>query len=283
MDKLKLVLLSGLLGAGKTTALLSFEEQGYQTIMDLPGELLPSLLLLILNHPQVYQKTAVSVPIVDLKKAVDAVRSDSRFELLSVGLTAGRDELRKRYRLTRHTHPLESKGLSKEECLDRDQAAFEKCRPSFDYVIDTSFLSNVELKERLASLVGEKGLTILFESFGFQYGLPLDADVVLDARMVRNPYWVESLRPLSGLDEPVRSYIEEDPLTEEFMKMALEAAHLSYASALHDGRHLVVFAVGCSGGQHRSVYFASRLHDEFKEGKSLIFHREEKRHGHYGR
>ena len=283
MDKLKIVLLSGLLGAGKTTALLSFEEQGYRTIMDLPGELLPSLLLLILNHPQVYSKMAVSVPIVDLRKAVDIVSKDSRFELLAIGLTAGREELRRRYRLTRHTHPLEAKGLSKEECLDRDQAAFEACRPSFDYVIDTSFLSNVELKDRLSALVGEKGPTILFESFGFQYGLPLDADVVLDARMVKNPYWVEELRPLSGLDQAVRSYIEEDPLSSEFMKMAEEAAHLSYQSALRDGRRLVVFAVGCSGGQHRSVYFASRLHECFKEGKSLLFHREEKRHGHYGR
>ena len=202
MDKLELIVFSGVSGAGKTTSLSALEERGYATIMDLPGELIPGLVALMKEHPKVYGKTAISVPIVAIKEAVEEIRKDEAVSLTSIGLLASREELRKRYRLTRHSHPLEAKGLDLEECLD--------------------------------------------------------------------------------LDEPVREYIEKDPLAEKFMAMALEVASVSFDSALKEGRNLVVFALGCSGGQHRSVYFASRLAREFKRGRSRSFHREEKRHGHYG-
>ena len=217
-----------------------------------------------------------------IKEAVGEIRKDEAVSLTSIGLLASREELRKRYRLTRHSHPLEAKGLDLEECLDLDEKAWNDARPSFDAVVDTTSLTAGELKQRIAMLTDEQGPTILFESFGYQYGLPLDADVILDCRAVKNPYWIKELRSQSGLDEPVREYIEKDPLAEKFMAMALEVASVSFDSALKEGRNLVVFALGCSGGQHRSVYFASRLAREFKRGRSRSFHREEKRHGHYG-
>ena len=166
--------------------------------------------------------------------------------------------------------------------VENYEKAWNDARPSFDAVVDTTSLTAGELKQRIAMLTDEQGPTILFESFGYQYGLPLDADVILDCRAVKNPYWIKELRSQSGLDEPVREYIEKDPLAEKFMAMALEVASVSFDSALKEGRNLVVFALGCSGGQHRSVYFASRLAREFKRGRSRSFHREEKRHGHYG-
>ncbi len=282
MDKLELIVFSGVSGAGKTTSLSALEERGYATIMDLPGELIPGLVALMKEHPKVYGKTAISVPIVAIKEAVEEIRKDEAVSLTSIGLLASREELRKRYRLTRHSHPLEAKGLDLEECLDLDEKAWNDARPSFDAVVDTTSLTAGELKQRIAMLTDEQGPTILFESFGYQYGLPLDADVILDCRALKNPYWIKELRSQSGLDEPVREYIEKDPLAEKFMAMALEVASVSYDSALKEGRNLVVFALGCSGGQHRSVYFASRLAREFKRGRSRSFHREEKRHGHYG-
>ncbi len=280
MAKLELVVLSGLSGAGKTTALAALEERGYEAIMDLPGELLPSLLELMRLHPQIYARTAVAVPIVAMEE-VASFRNDPDVSLLSIGLIASREELRRRYRLTRHLHPLEAKGKTLEECLELDHLAFTKARWNFDELIDTSSLTPHELKERIALLTDEAGPTMLFESFGYQYGIPLDADVVLDCRSIKNPYWKGELRSLTGLDAPVSSYIESDPRTERFARLILELAEFTYQGALRGGRHLVVFALGCSGGQHRSVYFAGRAANEFKEGRTRLFHREEKRHGLY--
>ena len=157
MDKLELIVFSGVSGAGKTTSLSALEERGYATIMDLPGELIPGLVALMKEHPKVYGKTAISVPIVAIKEAVEEIRKDEAVSLTSIGLLASREELRKRYRLTRHSHPLEAKGLDLEECLDLDEKAWNDARPSFDAVVDTTSLTAGELKQRIAMLTDEQG------------------------------------------------------------------------------------------------------------------------------
>lgn len=283
MAKPKLIVVSGVSGAGKTSALTFFEERGYRIVMDLPNELFEPFVEMMVKNPKIYGKTAISLSIFDFLEVTSAARLDTRISLTCIGLTASREELRKRYRLTRHTHPMEAlTNTSLEACLNYDELEFQKARDGFDAVVDTTGLTIGELKERMSELTGESGTRIVFESFGYQYGLPLDADVVVDCRLVRNPYWVESLRNHSGLDLDVKTYIEEDPNTEILYNSAYQQALLAYRAAEKEGRHLVVFALGCSGGQHRSVYFANRLAHAFDKGTARAYHREERHHGGYG-
>src|SRR5574344_1341094 len=219
MDKMKMVLVSGVAGAGKTSFASVCEEKGYHVIEELPVSMIPSLLDVFKANPAEYAKNALFVNIVKLEDAATLLRADPAFDTTVVGLDCSRDVLLTRFRLTRHIHPLQPKGYTLEEALEMDEKAMKQTQPILDLYIDTTGLPEKDLRKKAAAILGDKQsqLNVVFSSFGYKYGLPRDAEIVIDARVLANPYWVPELCRLTGLDEPVREYIESDPKTKVFL------------------------------------------------------------------
>jgi UPF0042 nucleotide-binding protein len=216
-QKVQLVIVSGVAGAGKTTVASVCEEHGYYVVEDLPSKMLPALLSVFEHDPATYGKAAVFVNISVASEIIEIAKKDAAFDVVGIGLDCSIDTLLNRFRLTRHIHPLQPRGYTLMDALKEDEAAMEKCRSAFDIYIDTSNLTEKDLRKMVGSLLEKgdstKNITVVFSSFGYKYGLPRDAEVVLDARVLANPYWVDALRKYTGLDQPVIDYIDKDPKT----------------------------------------------------------------------
>jgi UPF0042 nucleotide-binding protein len=264
--KIRLLLVSGVSGAGKTTFASVCEERGFYVIEDLPLSMIPSLLEVFKNEPATYEKVAVFVGISHVQAAAAICHKDSAFETTVVGLDCSLEVLMTRFRLTRHIHPLQPKGFTLEEALQADAQAMREAKPFCDLYIDTSGLSEKELRKEAAALLlgGSPKLTVIISSFGYKYGLPRDAEIVLDSRALANPYWVKELSHLTGLDQPVIDYIEKDPKTPIFLNKVYSLLEDYLAHAQEEGRAYAFIDVGCSGGQHRSVFVAEKIYEHFK-------------------
>lgn len=276
-EKTKILLVSGVAGAGKTTFASVCEEKGYRVIEDLPVSMIPSLLEIFKADPEEYFKNAIFVNISKVSDALEMLKKDPSFDVKSVGLDCSKEVLLNRFRLTRHIHPLQPKGYTLVESLELDEAAMKKTRPLYDLYIDTTGLTEKDLRKKAAALLedGAPCLHIIFASFGYKYGLPGDADVVLDARVLRNPYWVPELTRLTGLDKPVVDYINADPSTAKVLNDIYAYLDDYFYHALEEGRTFCSIDVGCSGGQHRSVFIAERLYAHYKDSYACtVYHRE---------
>jgi UPF0042 nucleotide-binding protein len=277
IKKTPLLLISGVSGAGKTTLAHVAEEKGFYVVEDLPTSIIPALLDCFKKDPKTYTKVALVVSIENAESVITLVKNDSSFELLSVGLDCSFASLMNRYRLTRHIHPLQPKEYSLEDAIKSDASLMESARPSFDIFIDTSGLNEKDLRKIATNTIGDENgvITVIFSSFGYKYGLPLDAEIVLDARVLANPYWVPSLSRLTGIDQPVIDYIDKDKRTKPFMNQIVPLVDNYIKSAIEEGRNFLNVDIGCSGGQHRSVYVAQHLYDHFsKRYHCVIVHRE---------
>lgn len=275
--KTQLLLVSGVSGAGKTTLASVCEEHGYYITEEIPIAMISSLLAAFGKNSSVYSKVALFVGLSSFEKASALVRSSPYVTPLVWGLDCSSDVLMTRYRLTRHTHPLQPKGYSLEEAIHIDATRMAKLRPLFDVYLDTSGLSERDLRIKAASLLEKRDpkLRLIISSFGYKYGLPRDAEIVIDARCLINPFWVPTLSRLTGLDKPVVDYIEKDPHTQDFMSKLFELLSDYLVHAQADGRSFVVLDVGCSGGQHRSVYVAEALAKHFSaDYDCTVYHRE---------
>jgi UPF0042 nucleotide-binding protein len=277
--KIELLLVSGVSGAGKTTVASVAEEHGYYVIENIPAPLARDLLGVIKKEQASYGKTAIFVDLPSFAEIAAAVKADGAFASSLWGLDCSIDVLLSRYRLTRHTHPLQPKGYSLNEALLADARLMAECRPLFDVYIDTTNLTEKDLRLKAAALMNAekkaRHLTIVFSSFGYKYGLPRDAEVVIDARSLANPYWVASLSRLTGLDKPVIDFIEKDPHTSDFMGRLYGLLDDYFADVERDGRAFVNVDIGCTGGQHRSVYVAQTLYERYKNEYSCsVYHRE---------
>lgn len=266
MAKIKLVLVTGVAGAGKTTFASVCEERGYHVIEEFPTSMISSLLDVFKKDPVNYDKVALFVNIVKIEDAAKIVRADDSFDVTVVGLDCSKDVLLTRFRLTRHIHPLQPKGFSLMDAIDADAKKMEETRPVYDVYLDTTGLNEKDLRKKAAALLSEGGskLNILISSFGYKYGLPRDAEVVIDARVLANPYWVKELSRLTGLDKPVVDYIRKDPKTGPFLEKLFALLDAYFAQAVEEGRSYVVIDVGCSGGQHRSVFVAEEIFAHYK-------------------
>ncbi len=257
-----MVVLSGLSGAGKTTARFALEDAGYFTVDNLPPPLWRPLL------------AALSAKGVDRAALVVDVRSAPWLSELSEALAAAREEaevrvlflearpevLLARYNLTRRAHPLGGGRLSEE--LARERAALAPVRELADFVLDTSGMSARELRARVLELVGEsRGFLLRILSFGFKWGPPQDADLVLDARGFKNPYYEPELKDRPGTDPAVAAYVFT-PEAEDRYRAMLALVGLSAEAAAAEGRRGYTVAVGCTGGFHRSVAVAQRLAED---------------------
>jgi UPF0042 nucleotide-binding protein len=279
------VILSGLSGGGKTAAAKLFEDLGYTVVDNLPGELLPDLAELVSDDRERFDKVAIVLDVRagDAPLAFGAMRGalEGRGIRPQVFFLEARDEvLIRRFSETRHRHPLaDQRGIASSIVEERRQ--LDPVRAEADVVIDTSDLSLRELRERIFTRLGDATdpdrLAIQLISFGFKYGVPLEADLVFDVRFMQNPYYIEELRQLSGLTEAVRDYVLGQPVAQEFLRYLHDFLAFALPAYVAEGKTRLTIALGCTGGYHRSIALAEALAawlSELDLGSVAVFHRE---------
>jgi UPF0042 nucleotide-binding protein len=276
---MQLVLISGLSGSGKSIALNVLEDAGYYCVDNLPAPLLTELITHL--RMEGHERVGVAVDmrggtsIAALPPQLRQLESDG-IHLRFIFLDARNEKLIQRFSETRRRHPLAAGDITLEEAIAREREALEALS-SLGHHIDTSNLGPNALRafvKDFADLDERSGLTLLFESFGFKHGIPLDADLVFDVRPLPNPHYDPSLRVLTGRDKPVMNFIEAQP---DAMKM-LDDIHRFVADWLpayiRDNRSYLTIAIGCTGGQHRSVYFVEQLAQRMASNvRVLVRHR----------
>ncbi len=276
---MQIVLISGLSGSGKSVALNVLEDANYYIVDNLPATLLPNLVTYLRGSG--YQRVGVAVDvrsgagIAALPQHIERLR-EMVTDLRIIFLDARDDVLITRFSETRRRHPLASDQVSLPEAIQNEREALEPIA-MLGHHIDTSELQANSLrqwvKDFLAISPGE-GLTLMFESFGFKHGIPLDADLVFDVRCLPNPHYDPKLRPLTGRDEPVKAFLRKTP---EVGRMAEDIRRFIATwlpSYTRDNRSYLTVGIGCTGGQHRSVYIAEWLGERFSDQvRVLVRHR----------
>jgi len=272
-----LIVVSGLSGSGKSIALKVLEDAGYYCVDNLPATLLLEVVD-FLTLEAGHERVAVSV---DARSAAlsalpeHVARLKERgFECRVLYLEASTPTLLRRFSETRRRHPL-SGSLSLPEAIERERALLEGVAP-LGQRIDTSDLQPRVLQNWIRDLLGlgAGALTLLFESFSYKQGIPLDADWVLDARMIANPHYDPQLRPLTGRDAPVIDFLERDALTQQWLGDVRALLARWLPEIVRENRSHVTVAIGCTGGRHRSVYLAEKLAGAFRaDWKVLARHR----------
>jgi UPF0042 nucleotide-binding protein len=271
-------------GSGKSVALHALEDSGFYCVDNLPPELL--MPFAELEQKRNEQRVAIAI---DVRSANSLpLMPDQLMKLKSLGfktssifLDASSDTLLRRYSETRRRHPLSGRSESADELALTESIEYEREILSLlrekSHVIDTSFLRAPQLQSYVKSLVNSSSakMTLVFESFGFKRGIPIDADYVFDVRMLPNPHYENALRPLTGKDEPVQEFLEKYPDVKD-MQAQIQAFMNHWLPALEkDHRNYITVAIGCSGGQHRSVYLVEKLSQYFSaQWLTLKRHRE---------
>ena len=265
-----LILISGISGAGKTTASNILEDMGFTCIDQYPVELLPDLIELIKNDNSLkYDKVALTIGLTDLEKFSNLL-GNTDFDAKLILLDASKDAIINRYKFSRRVHPLviSNTASTVEEAVEIEKGIISKFKKRNIHVIDTTNLTLKQHKavlDKILNYSDYNNLAITFESFGYKNGVPDDADVVLDVRMLDNPFYVEKLKHKTGNDKPVQDYVLNSKLTQRYIRKTLD--YLDFMFKAYDNeekRHLTI-CIGCTGGQHRSVTLANYLFDHYKD------------------
>ncbi|HBA63394.1 MAG TPA: RNase adapter RapZ [Lachnospiraceae bacterium] len=265
---MRLVIVTGMSGAGKSTALKILEDVGYFCIDNLPVPLMPKLYELLELPETTMRKVALGIDIrsgetLDLLEETLEEFKKKKLPYEILFLDAEEEILVKRYKETRRNHPLSGEGrIDKGIAKEKGKIRFLKERA--DYILDTSHLLTRELRRELQKIFVEnkeyKNLYVTILSFGFKYGIPTDADLVFDVRFLPNPYYEEQLRPKTGNDREVRAYVMQNGTAEEFLVKLQDMMAFLIPNYISEGKHHLVIAVGCTGGRHRSVTMANELY-----------------------
>jgi RNase adapter protein RapZ len=276
---MQLFLISGLSGSGKSVVLKVLEDSGYYCVDNLPVELLPSL---ISHLDQTgYKRSAVSIDVrsgssvKQLPQQIDQLKSRG-IDVHLLFLDAQTDTLVKRYSESRRRHPLSDDKLTLPECVQLERELLAGIS-SIGHRIDTSDLRANALQSWVKDFikVDRAHLTLLFQSFGFKHGIPLDADLVFDVRCLPNPHYDPILRPLTGCDAPVIEFLENSGNAQKMFNDIAKFVGDWLPCFIEDNRSYLTVAIGCTGGQHRSVYFAEKLAGHFKSQQQVLLrHRE---------
>ena len=274
-DEKRLIIVSGLSGSGKSVALHALEDLGYYCIDNMPAALLKSLVNEVSrNDDNSPVRIAVGVDarnrrqdLETLPQLIDDLRKNNvRTDFLF--LQASDEILLKRYSETRRRHPLDKHGTELRTAIEQEREILGQVINSADLIIDTSRTSVYELAEAIRKRVDSRGgnmLSVLIESFGSQNGIPADADFVFDLRCLPNPYWQQDLRSLTGQDESVSRFLEEQPLFMQMYEDILGFLTRWIPEYVSFDRSYLTIAIGCTGGQHRSVYMVEQLAKALKE------------------
>jgi UPF0042 nucleotide-binding protein len=283
---MKLVIVSGLSGAGKSIALNTLEDCGYYCIDNLPISLLNDFIdNVMLKDRDTYRKTAIGIDarnrgdkLAEFPGNLEHIRSKG-IDCQVIYMEADEGIILKRYSETRRRHPLTTADRPLREALEIERDMLRPLALRADIVIDTSYTHYHKLREFLKNRLGEHGpasLSFLFQSFGFKYGIPLDADFVFDARSLPNPYWAPELRGLTGKDEAVIDFLKNDPLVNLFLRDIGDFIGRWAPRFESDNRSYLTIAIGCTGGQHRSVFLVDALSKHFQTitPNVIVRHRE---------
>ena len=272
---MELIIISGRSGAGKSVALRALEDIGYYCVDNLPIDLLPQLAA-ILSKTQ--PLTAISVDIRNfpnsessLEDILSHLTDTDRIKIIF--LDTDREALIRRYSDSRRLHPVSAQGLSLEAAIDAERDYLEPLVQQADIIINTTTLSTHDLAEKLRNfLLGKshKELKMVFQSFGFKYGIPLDADYVFDVRFLPNPHWEPALRPMTGLDNPVIEFLSRHNEVNDFIELTRNYIATWLPLLEKNNRSYLTIAIGCTGGKHRSVYITEKIGHYFKAlGKNV--------------
>ncbi len=267
MKDTKLVIVTGLSGAGKTQAIWCLEDLGYFCVDNLPPTLIDKFAELCAQSEGKINKIALVVDIRGggffdtISESLDHLdKTGIKYEILF--LEASDETLVRRFKESRRPHPLRPNG-SVLEGIQEERKRLEELRGKAHKIIDTSNMANKELKEELHSLFSEtpegSALKISVLSFGFKYGIPMDADLVMDVRFLPNPHYVEHLRPLTGNDKEVQDYVMDSPISKTFLRRYYGLVKFLIPHYIKEGKTSLTIAIGCTGGQHRSVTLANKL------------------------
>ena len=272
---MEIIIISGRSGAGKSVALRALEDAGYYCVDNIPLDLLPQLTD-ILSQSQ--SSVAISLDIRNIPNSVNPLEQtlntlQKYHQLKIIFLEADRGTLIRRYSDSRRLHPLSLKDLSLEAAIDEEYRYLEPLIQHANFIIDTTHLSTHTLAERLREFLrgnSDKELKIIVESFGFKYGIPLDADYVFDVRFLPNPHWDPTLRPMTGLDAPVAEFLNSHTQVNEFIYLTRNYIDTWLPMLEKNNRSYLTIAIGCTGGKHRSVYIAQQLGEYFQAKGKIV-------------
>jgi len=273
------IIVTGLSGSGKSIALKALEDSGYYCVDNLPAPLLPETV----QHLDKAGQERIALSIDTRSSTLEALPGiicnlrDSGIDLQVLFLESSAETLVKRFSETRRRHPLSNASITLAESIRLEREMLEPLG-DLGHRIDTSDLSPNALRSWVKDFIAidHEGLTLLFTSFGFKHGIPLDADFVFDVRCLPNPNYDPVLKPLTGRDQPVVAFLEGQPLAQAMYEDIRQFVEKWLPCFMRDNRSYLTVAVGCTGGQHRSVYFTERLTQHFRnlQHQVLVRHRE---------
>ncbi|MDH6363207.1 UPF0042 nucleotide-binding protein [Enterococcus sp. PF1-24] len=265
-DNLQLVIITGMSGAGKTVAVQSFEDMGYFCVDNMPPSLIPKFWELIKESGKV-TKIALVVDLrsrsffEEIQNMLIEIENTNFIDTSIMFLDASDEELVSRYKETRRVHPLAMNGLVTEG-IRKERAILSELKTQASIVIDTTTLTPRQLRERINQVFktqSDQGFRIEMVSFGFKYGVPIDADIVMDVRFLPNPHYIPELRPLTGMEKPVYDYVMSFPETNDFFEKFYDLLSTVLPGYVKEGKCSLTVAIGCTGGQHRSVALTERV------------------------
>lgn len=259
---MEILIISGLSGGGKSKAASFLEDMGFYIVDNMPAAMILKFAEFCAGGGGRYDRVALvydvrtATSFTELFDVLDQLKT-MECECRMLFLEASPETVIKRYKETRRRHPLRDGADSLEEAVRQERALMQPVKDRADYVVDTSRLSTAQLRSELLRLFdtrGEKaGMTVNVTSFGFKYGLPMEADLVMDVRFMPNPYYIETLRPKTGLDRDVYEYVFKFQQTQDFMKRLEDLLAFVLPLYAEEGKTSLTLAVGCTGGHHRSV------------------------------
>lgn len=287
---MKLIIISGLSGSGKTVALHTLEDEDYYCVDNLPIGLLPQFIDRLLSRKvQLYDDIAVGI---DARSDSDDLRdfhtilewiqqrdNETKIEIEIIYIQAELDTLIKRFSDTRRKHPLTKKGLPLSEAIEVERSLLKDVATSANLYIDTTYTNIHELRNYIKERVVKRkqnNLSLLFHSFGFKNGAPADSDFVFDVRCLPNPHWEPNLRTLTGQDTEVIAFLQEQEDVQLMFEHIKNYLNFVIPKFIKQNRYYLTVSIGCTGGQHRSVYMAETLHDDFRDRLNhvSVHHRE---------
>lgn len=275
------IIITGMSGGGKSTALHMLEDRGMYAIDNIPPALLPQLLSVLSRHEGAVQSGVAAVVDVrgdrllrDLFSVIELLRKKN-IAVTVLFFDASDNILLQRFEKTRRRHPLAS-DTSILEAIGMERIEMSPILEWADNIIDTTEMDLARLREKLGEVLGASVSTpmVLFTSFGFKYGIPPDSDYVFDARFLPNPYYVPDLRPLSGKSEKVQAYMDSFAETVEFLAKMLNLLEFVLPLYANTGKHQMQISIGCTGGRHRSVALVEKIAREFTSGEYVVRHRD---------
>lgn len=273
---MNLVIISGLSGSGKTVALHTLEDEDYYCIDNMPLGLLPEFAQRVMNRTiQPYENIAVGIDARsdarDLRRFPEIIKPLQELDISIevIYLQAELSTLIKRFSDTRRRHPLTRKGLPLAEAIEVERNLLSDIAAGSDLFVDTTFKNVHQLreliKERIVKRENKNSLSVLFQSFGFKHGTPTDSDFVFDVRCLPNPHWEHKLRPLTGLDAEVIEFLQNHAEVGQMLDYIREFLQNWIPKFEQQNRYYLTVSIGCTGGQHRSVYIAQQLCEDFRD------------------